>query len=290
MHPTNHEPTEASVPRPTRATTTGVETVIPGAVVPLTWTSAGAAVEFAVRIACCSALPLLPWPRPGQEWAMCGLAEGVAVLDEHVLAEAASSAAEHPRRLSLRAARVRRDGARRGDADLAYATAVRDGRSRQVMAERTVDDLLLTSSRLLEALFRSLADHARTALAHRVSSGQVSTGADVARCLEIPRALPLWGVPATVGGVGLGSAPRAAADAAVMVAGELEATVGELGRRWVETRALDAPEDVAFLRWDELPEVAGGRMGAPWCNDRVARRRARFEEIAGAGTGGPPTR
>lgn len=220
---------------------------------------------------------------------MCGLAGGVAVLDADVLDEAARRASEHPRRISLRAARVRRDGGRRGAADLAFATSVRDGRQGQDMSARTVDDLLLTSSRLLEALFRSLADHAGTALAYRVSGGAVSTGADVARCLEIPRPLPLWGVPASEPAPrdGEASAPRAAGDAAAIAAAELKATVDELGRRWVDTAALDSPEDVAFLRWDELPEVAGGRMGAPWCNDRVARRRARFEE-AGAGSAGVP--
>lgn len=279
MHPMRYE--LDTVPAPLHPTTAGVVTLLPGVVAPLTWTSAGAAVEFALRIACCSTLPLLPWPRPGREWAMSGLVDGRGVLDADVLDEAARRIGEHPRRTALRAARARRAAERRGDAVLAYATAMREGRAGQVMAERTVDDLLLTSSRLLEVVFRALADHSGAALATRVSRGEVATGADVAGCLDLDRPLPLWHVEDPGRAPSDGGRPGPAGVAVGIAASELKATVDELGRRWSDTHALDVAGDVAFLRWDELPEVAGGRVDAPDCNDRVARRKAEFAAFAG---------
>lgn len=275
MHPQRYE--LDTVPPPLRPATTGISDVLPGVVTPLAWTSAGAAIEYALRIACCSTLPLLPWPRPGYEWAMCGLVDGIAVVDADVLAQAARRVGEHPRRTSLRAARARRNPERRGEADLGYVSAMREGRAGQVMAERTVDDLLITSSRLLEVVFRALADHTGAAFAARVCAGEVHSGDDVARCLALERPLPLWRVepgeqarrePVRHGGAG---------NAALTAASELKATVDELWRRWSETRALDDAADVAFLRWDELPEVAGGRIDAAGCHERVDRRKAEYE-------------
>lgn len=279
MHSTRYE--LDTVPAPVHAMATGIESLLPGAMAPLTWTTAGAAVEFAVRITCCSTLSVLPWPRPGREWVMCGLVDGRAVLDADVLDEAARRMREHPRRTSLRASRARRTAERRGDSVLAYANAMRDGRAAQVMSERTVDDLLLTASRLLDVLFRALADHAGAALAVRVNRGGVATGADVARCLDLDRPLPLW----FVGGPGpdarAGVRPGQAGTAAGVAASELKATVDELGRRWADTHALDEGDDVAFLRWEELPEVAGGRIDAAECHERVSRRQAQFAACAG---------
>ncbi|MFN8104018.1 MAG: hypothetical protein U0U69_06120 [Acidimicrobiia bacterium] len=272
MHPQRYE--LDTVPPPLRPTTTGVSALVPGVVAPLTWTSAGAAVEYALRIACCSTLPLLPWPRPSREWVMSGLVDAIAVVDDEVLAQAARHVIEHPRRMSLRAARARRNPERRGEADLAYVSAMRDGRMGQVMSERTVDDLLLTSSRLLEVVFRALADHTGATLAAGVSRGAVATGEDVARCLDVGRPLPLWHVDKPQPARNEGDRRGPAASACVLAAAELKATVDELGRRWSDTRALEVADDVAFLRWDELPEVAGGRIDAAGCQDRVTRRKA----------------
>jgi len=79
MAPTRYELDTA--PAPVRSTSAGISTLLPGPVAPLTWTTAGAAIEFAMRIACCSTLPLLPWPRPGREWAMTALVDGRGVFE-----------------------------------------------------------------------------------------------------------------------------------------------------------------------------------------------------------------
>lgn len=280
MAPTRYELDTA--PAPVRSTSAGISTLLPGPVAPLTWTTAGAAIEFAMRIACCSTLPLLPWPRPGREWAMTALVDGRGVFDADLLDEATLRIAEHPRRTALRAARARRAAERRGDAGLVLATAMRDGRSFQVMSERTVDDLLLTSSRLLDVLFRVLADHAGTSLVGRVSRREVATGADIASAVALDRPLPLWQLEAPGAGVTrtVGERPGPAGAAAAIAAAELKATVDELGRRWSETPALDAGVDVAYLRWDELPEVAGGRIDAAGCHERVSRRKAQLTECS----------
>lgn len=272
MPPTRYE--LDTVPVPLHRTTAGVSALLPGVVAPLTWTSAGAAVEYALRITCCSTLALLPWPLPGRDWAMSGLVEGRAVVDADVAAQAARRVTEHPRRVSLRATRARRSAERSGEAALSYATSLRNRRVGQVMADRTVDDLLLTSSRLLDLVFRALADHTGATLARAVTEGEFRSGEDVGAGLDIGRPLGLWFVPATTESRGGPPGPGPAGDAVAIAAAELRATVDELGRRWSDTRALDGPDDVGFLRWEELPEVAGGRIDALECHSRVSRRKA----------------
>jgi len=271
-------------PQPPHVMADGISTVLPGVVTPLAWTTGGAAYEYSLRIALCSSLQLLPWPPPDCTWALCALADGRAHLNRDAFVQAADRATDHPRMTVLRAARVRRSTERNGAADSALAGALREGRLRQVATRRSADDLLLSASRLLELLFRCLAHHSAASLAAAVAERRLRDPGSLAAAVSLPRPLPLWGVeadPAADATAGSASQElRPLADAVAVAASELAATIDELAARWAADGLVGSPEEVAFLRYEELPEVDGDRMSRAEFAARTERRRKELTACA----------
>ena len=253
---------------------------------PLAWTCAGPAAEFALRSALCGSLAVVAWPALGVDWAV--LADtGHGVVARRSLLDGAVAAANGRRGLRRRAARAARAADAAAPADAALITALREGRLRSTLSERTDGDLLMTVNRLRELLFRVWSHHASAAAATAFGAGApgaspVRDDAGLAAVFDLPQPLPLWRTGAdTASAVVPDKADprRPHAENVRAAAVEIRTLVDDLARRCADAGVLADPADVDGLLWDELPDVVAGRMSAVDVADRVARRRAASERV-----------